>query len=357
MFKKKQKDTAEPSASPFLASSIVEPLLGVHSASNVSWVADAATTAAERGIGALYSVLYRTDTAGQLAGQRPASNERMRARVRIHQALDCDLTALKFDPQERPTVASALQEGHAIDVPELEQALPLPLESDRIQDAQRQLGIANVWLAPLYWGGESLGLMALFIPANPAATLTQAELLGRHIAVAVSNLRQREAGRKRGELDAVRWVHDERRFLDELASEMRRAERHKRPLSVLLLRLLNFNELRTRYGNFLAERMLRHLGGLMTDTMRDTDFLGAFMEDGYAAILVEADQDGAKRAKERLQEGVATMTLPQADLPDLELTLTCATATMPEDGNTAEELTASAGARLDHGPAAQEVAA
>ena len=357
MLKRKREDVAAPSVTPMFTPPILEPLLGVHSAPNVRWLADAASTAAERGLGALYSLLYITDVPGLLVGQRPASSERMRALVKVRQALDTDLTTLKFDPQERAAPASALLEGRAIAVPELDQALPLQQEAKRLQAAQRRLGVGEVWLAPLHWGGESLGLLALLMPANPPVPLAQAELLGRHVAVAISNLREKEAGRKRGELDAVRWVYDERRFLEQLAQEIRRAQRHGRPLSIILLRLLNLTGLRTRYGRFLTEQVLRQIGSRLADTMRDTDFLGAFQEDGFASILVESNLAGAQRAKERLLENVLLMKLPQADLPDLEIDLACATATLPEDGETAEELMASADARLDEGPAAQKQAA
>ena len=344
MRQKNNKEAARSSATP--AAPIMESLLPVHSATNPNWVADAAGTAAERGLGALYCLLYLTDAAGQLVGRRPASSERMRALVKVHQALDTDLVALKFSPRACPAVASVLDEGRAVAVPELTQALPLSGEEERLQAAQRSLGINSVWLAPLDWSGECVGLLALFMPANPPGSLAQAELLGRHVAVALSNLREKEASRKRGELDETRWVYDEQRFLEQLTQEIRRAQRHKRPLSVLLLRLLNLNELRTRYGRFLAEQLLYQLSRRLGDTMRDTDFLGAFREDGFSCILVEADQEGAERAQERLLESVQTTTLPDADLPDLLLQLTAATATLQEDGETAEELTAIAEARL-----------
>ena len=198
-----------------LVTPLLEPLLGVHSAPNAGWLADAAGTAAERGLGALYSLLYLTDASGQLAGERPASSARMRALVKVNQALDTDLTALKFDPRERPVLVSAMEEGHAVVVPELGQALPLRLDAEALRAAQHKLGIAAAWLAPLHSSGQSLGLLLLLMPTSPPTQLAHAELLGRHLAVALSNLREREAGRKRGELDAVRWVYDERRFLED----------------------------------------------------------------------------------------------------------------------------------------------
>jgi diguanylate cyclase (GGDEF)-like protein len=335
---------------------LLEPLLAVHSARTSNWLADAVSTAAERGLGALYGLMFLMDASGHLAGVRPASSERVRALVKLRQTLDVDLTAYRFDPQERPAILSALQGGHAVAVAELSQALPLSREGETLRTAQRRLGIAEVWLAPLYWDGQSLGLLLLLMPEHAPSPLAHAELLGRHVAVALGNLREEEEGRKRGELDAVRWVYDERRFMEQLALEIRRAERHQRPLSVLLLRVVNLAELRARFGRFLAERVLRQVAGRLADAMRDTDFLGAFGSDGLATILVEADREGARKAEERLLASLSSLELPYADLPDLDVDLLCATATLPEDGANADELAAAAEARLAQGTAKDNVA-
>ena len=82
--------------------------------------------------------------------------------------------------------------------------------------------------------------------------------------------------------------------------------------------------------------------------MRDTDFLGASASDGFGAILIEADQDGADMAEERLLAGLHEMKLPHTDLPNLEIRVGCATATLPQDGETAEELCDAAESRLRH---------
>lgn len=332
-------------------SPLLEPLLGVHDAPSTDWLADAACTAAERGLGALYAVLYVRDASGHLIGERPASSARVRALARVRQALDTDLMSLRFDPKEMPALAHALTTGRAIAISNLSHALPLSVDADRIHAAQRQLGIATTWVAPLYTNGESLGLILLLMPERTPDQLAHAEFLGRHVAVAFANLREKEAGRKMGELDAIRWVYDERRFQEQLVKETRRAQRHGRPLSILLLRVQNLDELQARYGRFLADRVLRHVAGRLADTMRDTDFLGASREDGFASILVETNQAGAQRAEQRLLRSLLPMELPSVDLPDLDVNFACVTATLPQDGETAEELSATAEARLGQLPA------
>jgi len=325
---------------------LLQPLLAVHSAPTQGWLVDGAATAAERGLGALYSLVFLLDSSGSLAGERPASSERMRAVAKLSQLLETNVASLKFDPQQVPAALSALEKGHAVAVEELHEALLLPQAEKKLRAVQKQLGVAEVWLAPLHWSGESTGLVVLFMPADAPAPLAHAELLGQHVAVALAKLRAQEAGRKRGELDAVRWIYDEQRFEDQLYKEVRRALRHKRPLSILLIRLDNYHDLRARYGRFLAERLLRQVAGVLEDTMRDTDFLGAFKDNGFAAILIEADGEAAQRANARLSRGLSNVTLPHAQLPDLHLDLTCATATVPDDGETPQDLASAAEGRL-----------
>ncbi|MDZ4277527.1 MAG: diguanylate cyclase, partial [Dehalococcoidia bacterium] len=156
---------------------------------------------------------------------------------------------------------------------------------------------------------------------------------------------------------AVRWIYDEERLREELEQESRRARRHGRPLSILLVRVEGFDALQGRYGRFLAEQVLRQVAARLDDAKRDTDFLGASGENGFVAILVEADADGAARAEERLIAGLEAMELPRTDLPDLDLRLACATATQPEDGEDAAALLASGEARLRDWTVGQEKAA
>ncbi|MEX1254626.1 MAG: diguanylate cyclase [Dehalococcoidia bacterium] len=357
MLNKKHQETQEGSAVETIVSPLLESLLAVHSAQDVSWLADAVSTAAERGLGALYTFLFLMDSSEKLTAQRPASSERKRHLTKVHQAFGTELSALTLDPGERPAYAAALRDGRATAYDDLAAVLPLTIDPDRVDEAKRSLGVAQAWLAPLAWRGESQGLLLLLLPAKPPATLEQAELLGSHVAVALTNVREEEMGRKQGELDAVRWVHDERRFVEQLAQEIRRAERHDRPLSVVFMRVVNLAELYERYGRFLGERVLRQVAGRLTDAMRDTDFLGAYHEDGFATILVEAEQEGAEIARGRLLASLETVTLPHTDMQDLSVQIACATATMPEDGATAEELVATAERRLLEAAASGEAAA
>ena len=267
--------------------------------------------------------------------------------MRVTQILGKDLTRLTIDPGVCSAVAEALAEGKCVATDSLGDVLPFEPDANRAARAQRKLGVSEAWIVPVKANSEAMGVFVLLMPENHDASMDAAEVLGRHVAVALANLRQGEAARKLGALDAVRWIHDERKFIEELALELQRSARHERPLSLLIMRADGYAEAHRRYGRFLAERALRRVAATMEEAMRATDFLGAYGEDGFAAILVEADEVAADKAKTRYLAVLEKLDLSRANLPGIELHFSCAVATMRKGGSSPEELLAAAEGQLE----------
>lgn len=333
-------------ASSSSVSPLLEPLLGVHSAASVPRLTDAAMTAAERGVGALYGFLYLGTESSGLRGEEPASPQRTGALARVTQILGKDPTRLTIEPATSPPVNEALTEAKCVTTGSLRAVLPFQPDEAQAAKAQRKLGVSEVWVVPVEANNEAMGVLVLLMPENHSASMEVAQVLGRHIAVALSNLREGEASRKRGDLDAVRWICDERKVIEELTIELQRSARHERPLSLLIVRVDEYTALRRRHGSFLAERALRRVAATMQEAMRATDFLGAYGDDGFAVILVEADETAAENARKRYLATLEKLDLSRANLAGLDLHFSFAVATMKQGGSTSEELLAAAEQQL-----------
>jgi diguanylate cyclase (GGDEF)-like protein len=320
-----------------------EALLRLHSATTDGWLMDAAMAAAERSLSALYTFIFLFDSSGRLAGQQPPSEARARSLSRVHSALGQPLARLKLTLTDDAPLVLPLRERHPIVTDSLADALKQVIDPETCQQAQRQLGIARCCLTPIEMSSEQLGV-ALFLFGNQHAPIPHATLLCEHLARALLNLREREAGRRRGELDAVRWVSDERHFAEQFERELGRANRHQRPLSILLVHLANLQEVRAQFGHFLAERLLRAIGTVLSDQIRGSDFLGAYREDGFALIMAEADAAAAAQTAQRLMPMASSVQLEGDATPTPHLRY--ATATFPENGSTVEALIAAAEVRL-----------
>ena len=127
--------------------------------------------------------------------------------------------------------------------------------------------------------------------------------------------------------------------------ELGRAGRHERPLSVLLLRVVNLEEVHRCLGRFLAERLLRRLGAVLNEQIRGSDFLGSYGDDGFALVMAETDAGAASQAASRLLPFVLRTEPEWTIQPQPELRY--GSATFPEDGGTPEALLAAAEGRLE----------
>jgi diguanylate cyclase (GGDEF)-like protein len=320
-----------------------EALLRLHSATSEAWLVEAAMAAAERSLGALYTFVFLFDSSGRLVGQQSPSEGRARSLSRAHSALGQPLARLKLTPSDDTLLALSLRERHPITIDSLAEALNQVIDSETCQQAQQQLGIANCCVSPIEMSAEQLGV-ALLLFGNEHAPISHVTLLCEHLARALLNLREQEAGRRRGELDAVRWVSDERRFAEQFERELGRANRHQRPLSILLMRVANFQEVRAQLGRFLADRLLRRIGAILSEQIRGSDFLGAYGDDGFALIMAEANAAAAAEAAQRLMPMTSSVQLEGGGTPTPHLYY--GTATFPEDGSTVEALIAAAEVRL-----------
>jgi len=320
-----------------------EALLRLHSAKSEAWLVDAAMDAAERSLGALHTFVFLFDSSGCLVGQQSPSEGRARSLSRVHSALGQPLARLRLVPTDDTLFTQSLREHHPVTTESLAEALNQVIDSATCQQAQQQLGIASCCLSPIEMSAEQLGV-ALLLFGKGHAPISHIGLLCEHVARALLNLREREAGRRRGELDAVRWVSDERRFADEFERELGRANRHQRPLSILLVRVGNFQEMRVQLGRFLADRLLRRIGAILSEQIRGSDFLGAYGEDGFALIMAEANSAAAAEGAHRLMPMTSSVQLEGGGT--LTPLLFYGTATFPEDGSTVEALIAAAEASL-----------
>jgi diguanylate cyclase (GGDEF)-like protein len=161
--------------------------------------------------------------------------------------------------------------------------------------------------------------------------------------------------RKEGELralvvkDHLTALYNRGYFYYRLHSEIRRAQRYKRNISLLLIDLDDFKRVNDRYGHLVGDFLLRLLAGTIASNIRfrvgrenyELDIPCRYGGDEFAIILPETDASQAAIAAERigkeirarctagLRERVAGMpSVPPAD--DLEVTVSIGVSCCPD---------------------------
>jgi len=102
-------------------------------------------------------------------------------------------------------------------------------------------------------------------------------------------------------LDGLTGIHNNRYLLEFLERELARAQRHCRPLAVVLFDLDFFKAVNDRWGHLAGDAVLRELAAVVKPTTRKTDLFARFAGEEFALVLPETAKDQALGAAERVR--------------------------------------------------------
>lgn len=111
-------------------------------------------------------------------------------------------------------------------------------------------------------------------------------------------------------VDALTKVFNRRYFMHRLDAEFKRRERYDTPLSFLMIDIDYFKKLNDNYGHQVGDDVLRHLGGMINGSVRDTDVAGRYGGEEFCILLPHTDHAGAMVLANRLYESVRTGEFP-----------------------------------------------
>jgi len=104
--------------------------------------------------------------------------------------------------------------------------------------------------------------------------------------------------------DGLTGVYNHRHFHERLTEEWLRAERYRKPLSLVMIEGDDFKKINDTYGHLQGDAVLRDLAALMVRTVRDVDVVSRYGGDEFTVILPETDAQGAVTVAERIRRGV-----------------------------------------------------
>jgi Nif-specific regulatory protein len=126
-------------------------------------------------------------------------------------------------------------------------------------------------------------------------------------------------------------------FTAQLETEIKRGQRHSRPLALLKVNIDRFKLVRELYGPKTGKRIIREVAKLLSRNVRDVDIVARYMGDEFEVLLPDTEQHGALLTAERIREAVETHRF-QHDDEKIELTLTLGVAVFPRDAKDRDSL-------------------
>jgi diguanylate cyclase (GGDEF)-like protein len=144
-----------------------------------------------------------------------------------------------------------------------------------------------------------------------------------------------------------------RRYFDRrLQEECERSRRYDLPLSILLLDIDHFKMVNDTYGHPFGDSVLKNLGRLLVDTVRNTDIVARFGGEEICIIATNTMMPVAVELAERMRLLVEAADMAAADgikgQPPVHITVSIGVSSFDSGINTAKELMEHADKALYH---------
>jgi diguanylate cyclase (GGDEF)-like protein len=127
-----------------------------------------------------------------------------------------------------------------------------------------------------------------------------------------------EAARSTHELtvrDPLTRLYNRRHFEERLASEAAFANRHKTPLSILMLDVDSFKKINDSHGHATGDAALRLLARALLSLVRKEDVLGRYGGEEFAIVARGIDQAGAVMLAQRAHRCAQKLSVPSPQGP------------------------------------------
>ncbi|MBM3461907.1 MAG: diguanylate cyclase [Armatimonadetes bacterium] len=139
-------------------------------------------------------------------------------------------------------------------------------------------------------------------------------------------------------LDEGTGLNNKRYFKQQLATEVRRADRYQQPCSLLALDLDNFKKINDVYGHAQGDQVLRELGTVVRHAIREgIDTAARTGGEEFYLILPATSAERAETVAERLRQAVEEHAFSGFTRP-LKVTVSIGLATYPEHASGEHDL-------------------
>lgn len=92
--------------------------------------------------------------------------------------------------------------------------------------------------------------------------------------------------------------------------ELRRAVRYDHPIAVLFLDIDDFKVINDRCGHATGDRVLRHVAGVISSSVRMYDIVGRLGGDEFAVLLPETNAYGARAVADKIHQELSRSEPP-----------------------------------------------
>ena len=137
--------------------------------------------------------------------------------------------------------------------------------------------------------------------------------------------------------DGLTEIYNKRKYDEEVARELARAQRYGRPLALILVDLDAFKEVNDQQGHLFGDVVLKEFATLAASMLRPEQTLARVGGDEFVILSPETNREGARTLAEKLRAALAATEIRYADAA-VNVTCSCGVAVLTEGMRTPEDL-------------------
>ena len=188
----------------------------------------------------------------------------------------------------------------------------------RLDDAEKASSFLRAGLVvPLASEGRQIGALAAFTrtPSTDLSAETAAELeqLALRAGPALDNAHRFVQARFLADTDSLTGLQNRRRFHEQLAREVARANRYQRSLALIVLDVDDFKAINNRVGHLSGDLALAEVAQRAHAVVRTSDIACRVGGDEFAVIMPESRLHEAEMLANRIADAVSGHPLDQGD--------------------------------------------
>lgn len=168
------------------------------------------------------------------------------------------------------------------------------------------------------------------------------ETVSRIASDAIYKSLQHAETESRALTDPMTQLPNARSLQIEFEKEFARASRNGSSFHVLMIDLDGFKAVNDTFGHKIGDRLLKEVGKVMLDQLREYDFLARYAGDEFVAIVPETSHEDIDDLCRRIERAVSEFSLPLTDGKFATVGVSLGSACYPNHGETLDQIIVSA---------------